>query len=212
VTEALRRLHIRAVPVKDKGRKAVHAGLSVIQKLKRKYPRKFNKAKVFAFVRHPASWYRSRFWQNRYLHWHRRIRSEGLCRRRSFASYLECSLERRPGYYTRMCQRYTGTEEQPIEFIGRTENLAEDLAAILGMLGAKPNGKVLRRMSRLNRGKYDRGIVEGHLRRIQEAELLVYRRFGYSLNHRDPPVYSITPAYSKPVNSVPCEDQLNVRR
>lgn len=95
---------------------------------------------MFCFVRHPVSWIESYFsytvsqkwyyWSSEYDYlgfWHPNAVLNDI-RSDNFNSFIEKLLRKRPGYVTEMFGWYTTSG---VRFIGKQENLANDLVAVL---------------------------------------------------------------------------------
>ena len=98
--------------------------------------------KRFCFVRHPLSWYES-WWKymgglnwrdwgevNRAENWHPSLVLNGLGSN-DFNQFVRNVINERPGHVTELMFSYT---KPGISFIGKNENLTDDLISILEML------------------------------------------------------------------------------
>ena len=99
---------------------------------------------MFCFVRNPISWYESWFkymsqptrnwrdWggENSIYGWHPNRMLNGV-EADSFNELIENMIKKRPGYVTEMYGWYT---EPPMRFIGKQENLANDLIEVLKIM------------------------------------------------------------------------------
>ncbi len=110
--------------------------------------------KSFAFVRRPMGFYKS-YWcyrtenkkaKNWYL--------EDYCWSENFEEYLCNILEKQYPYVTQFYKSYLG-EPQAIDYIGRQENLTEDLIAILEILNEDFDEQKLRDTPKENVSKLD---------------------------------------------------------
>lgn len=98
----------------------------------------------FCFVRHPISWLKSS--------WAFRYRTPGVGRTApihefwvdEFQPFVLSVLEHMPGYVTRLYQYYVGPDADEIDFIGRQEHLADDLARVLNLAGEEFDEQALR--------------------------------------------------------------------
>lgn len=90
----------------------------------------------FTFVRHPLAWYRS-YWQHRMrCGWDRWDDFDQIVKSPTFAQFVERAVEFYPGYLSVIYyRRFAGPPGHEIEFVGRTENLVDDLIAGLESLG-----------------------------------------------------------------------------
>ena len=105
----------------------------------------------FCFVRHPVSWLRS--------HWCYRVMTQILDPKTPldrawddlFEPFVLNVLERYPnGYVTQLYQFYVGSGADGVDFIGRQENLADDLVSALTLAGEDFDEQALRAMKRVN--------------------------------------------------------------
>ena len=135
-----------------------------------------DKAGLFSicFVRHPVAWYRS-FWCWR-LKKNRLYLSFPLdhCWDDNYNIFIEKALDKFPDGF--MSQLYRYYELDKMDFVGRQENLVEDLVTALKMAGDTFDETVLRnrRIANVSAGnpRYgDRAIIGGALKeRIMQAE------------------------------------------
>ncbi|MFA5355029.1 MAG: hypothetical protein WC291_12435 [Thermodesulfovibrionales bacterium] len=103
-----------------------------------------NKPFMFCFVRHPLSWYESwfkymtqparnwRYWGDKtdIRQWHPNALLNGLGSP-DFNQFVRNVLRERPGYVTELFGWYTKPQ---VDFIGKQENLREDLIKVLNMM------------------------------------------------------------------------------
>ena len=113
---------------------------------------------VFCFVRNPLSWYES-WWKymikmqwkdwgktNSRNHWHPNAILNSLGSE-DFNQFIKNVISTRPGYVTELYGSYT----QPgINYIGKTENLANDLIEVLTYLGLDFNEEFIRNYKKVN--------------------------------------------------------------
>lgn len=87
----------------------------------------------FGFVRHPVGWYRS-YWSHRNSHqdWGDEV-LDNLARA-PFPEFLEAVAAEAPGYLSRLYEIFLGRPGD-IEFVGRYENLQDDLVRALQQAG-----------------------------------------------------------------------------
>ncbi len=133
-------LHHLATPVSHNGKHWL-GPLKHIQLRRALQPRPF----MFCFVRHPLSWYESWFqymsvpkrnWrtegnEDSIFHWHPISVING-CGSPDFNEFVSNVVKKCPGYVSRM---YGGFTFPKIDFIGKQENLREDLITALKMRG-----------------------------------------------------------------------------
>lgn len=90
--------------------------------------------KTFAFVRHPLTWYQSRWkWKARMRNrWNREENKlDKECGSDDFNEFILQYLHKFPGYLTRMYKRFLGEDGKRLSYVGRFESLPEDLFKII---------------------------------------------------------------------------------
>lgn len=159
----------------------------------RTHPRPF----TFCFVRHPLDWYESFHlyknqpelnWEhdgeeNNFHRWHPNAVLNGLGGEgRGFNEFVSAVMDRYPGYVSALFSHYTF---RPVDFVGRQENLREDLVAVLERLGCEFDPELVRGRERINRSRresekprWDPAVRERALR-LERAAL---ERFGYEVD------------------------------
>lgn len=122
---------------------------------------------VFTFVRHPIPYYQSAWrWFHMYYpesmgilrwNWHpHRILAEQYVP--DFNLWVQRMIACHPGWYTRMLEGYVGPQGGEFcQFIGRTENLQQNLLTVLKVLGyselIKEKKEQLRQIPKINTSK-----------------------------------------------------------
>lgn len=149
---------------------------------------KFN----FCFVRHPYTWWPS-FWN-----WSKRDRfSEMEKECPNFDTWIQEYGPFWMGHYSKLVQRYIG--EDPIfnttgakmHFIGKTENLFQDLKTALALSEEKFSEELFDKIEKeymsdfdilpsLNKGKYNKNISDVSKELIYKTEKYVFDKFNYS--------------------------------
>lgn len=85
----------------------------------------------FAFVRHPVEFYRS-YWQFKMTYgWDQINPLDMECRSDSFHKFICSVLDKFPGIYSQSVIDFVGETDNEIEFIGKYENLVDDLVFAL---------------------------------------------------------------------------------
>jgi hypothetical protein len=111
---------------------------------------------TFAFVRHPLAWWRS-FWGNRMRHgWEPDHAIDSRARSDDFNDFIEQVVENLPGHFGERLSSYIGPPEAPITFVGRYENVVEDLVRALRLAGEVFDEQALRHHAPENVGDYER--------------------------------------------------------
>ncbi len=136
---------------------------------------------VFTFVRHPASWYVSRF----RCPWHRGRIREGRAKdvdcltpeeAADFHVWLNRVLVEHPGYVSHIYNRYT----EKADFVGKQENLKEDLIQALKLAGEDVKPMRIRKahpvhVSKINVPLYNEAL----LNKVLKGEAEAIEKFGY---------------------------------
>ena len=157
-----------------------------------RWQRRVRRSFKFCFVRHPLAWYesywlfmQSRGW-NRWgvdrrgrPRWHPNARLDGLGSE-DFNVFMRAVLEAQPGYVGTLYGWYATDE---IDFVGKQEQVTEDLVAVLAQLGVTFDEPRVRAASAVNvspdpegRPRWDPGLLRETLR----AERAALERFGYT--------------------------------
>jgi hypothetical protein len=89
---------------------------------------------TFAFVRHPLTWFQS-YWKYKFKtgHWNPYRSLDAECRANTFHQFLDNVIEKCPGFYSEYLLHFVGPPNNPIDFIGKQENLVEDLLTALDL-------------------------------------------------------------------------------
>jgi hypothetical protein len=144
-------------------------------------------------VRHPLDWYESFSlyksqpslnweWDGEFdnLHrWHPNAVLNGLGEGRDFNTFVSTVMNRYPGYVTALYNHYTF---RPVDFIGKQENLREDLFTVLDRLGCDFDPSLIRGTKRINhsRDEKTKPVWEPAVReRALKLERAALERFGY---------------------------------
>jgi hypothetical protein len=136
----------------------------------------------FAFVRHPVAAYQS-YWRYKIgTDWDPPNQMDRECRSEDFTTFVRNVLERYPGFCTHVFEQYVGPPDNPIEFIGKQENLVEDLIKALKLAGEKFDESIIRTFPPQNvsdRIRFDATYTPELERRVREAERAAINRYGY---------------------------------
>src|SRR5262245_18786572 len=90
-----------------------------------------DKRQGFAFVRHPASWWRSYWSYKRHKGWDAAHPIDTTCKSNDFRELMRRVLAHHPGYLSRRLQEMTSG----VTWIGRFEALRDSLIRILRLAG-----------------------------------------------------------------------------
>jgi hypothetical protein len=142
----------------------------------------------FTFVRHPYTWWPS------FYHWSKKSRfgeTERLCP--DFDTWMQDYGPFWMGLYTQLIKRYIGEDpvyasDVKINFIGKTENIFEDLHTALTNAGENFNEKTFQHMVAhpedlvkwSNKQIYHREISDASKDIIYQTERYVFDKFDYS--------------------------------
>jgi hypothetical protein len=142
----------------------------------------------FSFVRHPLALYRS-YWQYKMtIGWDDANLLDSLCSSTNFYHFVDKVVAHFPGIYSKNLQNYIGTPEHPIEFIGRYENLVEDLITALTLAGEEFSAPAIRNLPPINvsdKAMFSAEFSPGLLSRVSEAESELITRCGYAAKDYD---------------------------
>lgn len=119
---------------------------------------------VFTFIRHPVTWYQSRWafrmktgWQMQHpLDWH--------CASNDFCRFVENCLNYRPGWATWEYNNYIHGAPGLVRHVGRQESVVDDLITILREAGEEFDEALLKTTPRLNDSDIS-GLRSGDLAR-----------------------------------------------
>ncbi len=144
------------------------------------YPDKFR----FGFVRHPVSICRS-YWQFKMgAGWDSNNQMDIDCQSDNFHEFIRNVLAKYPGLYGRSLTELLGKGETEIEYIGKYENLVEDLIEALTRAGETFDEGAIRDFPPVNvsdKKRFPAELSAGLEAKVIEAEMEVIRRFGYGL-------------------------------
>lgn len=134
---------------------------------------------TFAFVRHPAAWWPS-FWRFRTTtHWEMQHAVDSICRADDLDQFVRNVLREIPGWCSTMYEKFVGSSEEPICFVGHQESLVDDLLTALKTADETINEQAIRSTAAQNvtSGKTN-GNLDPFLKgRLFEAERRAIERF-----------------------------------
>jgi Tfp pilus assembly protein PilF len=105
---------------------------------------------IACFVRCPVDWYRS-YWSYRVAKgWHPEVELDRFCEADAFEDFIRKASLLLPGVLTTIYDTYTGPREDPVDFIGKQENLPNDLVTALRMCGEKFDEELILCADRIN--------------------------------------------------------------
>lgn len=138
----------------------------------------------FGFVRHPVSICRS-YWQFKMgAGWDSSNQMDIDCQSDNFHEFIRKVLDKRPGSYGRSLTDLLGKGKTEIEYIGKYENLVEDLIEALTRAGEAFDERAIRGFPPINVSDKIRFPAELSAElevEVVTAEIEVIQRFGYGL-------------------------------
>lgn len=141
-------------------------------------PEKFK----FAFVRHPVSLYRS-YWQFKMTNgWDKKNQLDMDCKSDNFHMFIENVLDKYPGCYGDALIDFAGEKGNEIEFIGKYENLIEDLIIALKLAGEIFDEDIIKSLPPYNvsdKNRFPAQYTKELEQEVRNAEIKVLNRFGY---------------------------------
>ena len=120
----------------------------------------FTERKLVSFVRHPLTWYQSR-WAFRVKHgWKPQHPLDFNCASNDFRTFVDNLLKYKPdGWFSWECRMFLNEAPKSVDFVGRTENIVDDTIAALKLAGEKFSEKAIRSIPRVNDSDIDRKSV-----------------------------------------------------
>lgn len=139
----------------------------------------------FAFVRHPLDWWRSFCGFRMNTGWYPEHEIDSVCRSDNFCEFVEQVIEKLPGYASLMYERFVGSVANRIEFVGRYENLAEDLIRALTLANEPFDVEVVRKQPQIKVNASDYQVRAAEYtpelaEALAQAERKAIIRFGYA--------------------------------
>ena len=141
---------------------------------------------IFGFVREPLSWYgsawtfRRRLWREKEADPQMEVPGAEFPDEwfaLDFPEFVEAVIDNRPGYLSWYYEHYLGAEDDPIDFIGRYENLADDLVNALRLAGQEFDEEALRSFPVINASGPPPPCPPEVEERLFDAERPAYERF-----------------------------------
>lgn len=92
--------------------------------------------RIFTIVRHPVTWYQSRWCFRVQYGWHAEHPLDMACASNDFPTFVDNVLKFKPtGWVNWIYSQYNDHPAKQVDFVARTENLIEDCVRILKELG-----------------------------------------------------------------------------
>jgi len=137
----------------------------------------------FAFVRHPVDLYRS-YWQFKMTNeWDVNNQLDMDCKSDDFNDFIRNVLNKYPRCYGDSLIDFVGDRENEIEFIGKYENLAEDLITALKYAQEVFNEASIRNLPPYNvsdKTRFPAKYTKELEAEVRQIEINVIERFGYN--------------------------------
>lgn len=150
----------------------------------------YNKHYIFTFVRHPLTWYQSR-WAFRVKHgWKAQHPLDYNCASNDFHAFMENVFKYKPnGWVTWEYLNYIDEVPKKIDFVGRTENLIDDVIFALNAAGEVFNENAVRAIRRINdsdmdghSSKYWAAYTPELVERVLAVDSEIVRRYYHDFN------------------------------
>lgn len=111
---------------------------------------------IYTFVRHPISWYQSR-WAFRVKHgWQPKHPLDYNCASNDFHRFLNNVLRFKPdGWCTFLYDEYIKNEPGMVKFVGRTEHLVDDFLKVMKLANHQIDEDQVRSLPRVNDSNMD---------------------------------------------------------
>jgi len=148
-------------------------------------PEYYNDRLIYTFVRHPLTWYQSR-WAFRVKHgWRAQHPLDYNCASNDFVTFVENALRYKPdGWVTEEFCNYIDSVPRMIDFVGRCEYLVTDMVKVLTLAGETFSENGIRSIPRINdsdmdghSSKYWAKYTPKLIDRVMAVESEVIRRY-----------------------------------
>lgn len=137
---------------------------------------------MFAFVRHPLAFYRS-YWLFKMTDgWDPKNVMDNECKSNDFNIFIANVLSKYPQIYSKFVFSFIGYPEQKIRFVGRFENLVEDLIKALNEAGEEFDESVIQSFPPVNvsnKSRHSALYSSEQKQQILENEAHLMKTFGY---------------------------------
>lgn len=133
--------------------------------------------KTFTFIRHPLSWLKSYYRFKQRYGWKPKVwYLDKYCQADNFGEFIDKYLEHTPNQYSKFAMEYT----DHVDYVGRQENLAEDLITILKDIGEEFDEQKIRdcEAENVHTNEVDMCYTSGQEKKILETETLVKKFYG----------------------------------
>jgi hypothetical protein len=119
--------------------------------LKLRPPEFFRNRFLFSFVRHPLTWYQSRWAFRMKTGWRAHHPLDYHCASNDFRTFVSLALDYMPdGWFSWECRNYIDQAPRRLDFIGRTETAIDDVIKAFRFAGEKVAERKIRALARVN--------------------------------------------------------------
>lgn len=139
--------------------------------------------RICAVVRNPIDWHHS-YWSYRSRGgsaWDSNWSLDSDCQSSDFQEYVNLVTTLHPGFLTKMFEGFTGSVENPIDFIGKIESIREDFQEFLTLCGEHFDKKTFENVSSMNESPKSENIDKKLKSKIFHSEIHCFKRYGYCL-------------------------------
>lgn len=138
---------------------------------------------VFAFVRHPYTWYQSYWSYKQKAGWDPLNAFDQRCKDDRFDRFMDKTFDTDPAHYTKVIYCVMGNGDN-IDFVGHFENLQQDLEKALKLSGDILERDDIGTIEAINQSKAKHKAAARYASRQKETVAAldheVFERFGYS--------------------------------
>ncbi len=138
----------------------------------------------FAFVRNPIDLYRS-YWQYKMgAGWDIKNEIDRVCCSDNFNTFIDNIIARYPGICSQVFELFVGPEDAEIEYVGKYENLVDDLIIALTQAGEHFDEYAIKNCPPQNvsdKTRFPASYTDEQKERIKKTEAKAFERFGYKV-------------------------------
>ncbi len=137
---------------------------------------------ICCFVRNPVEWYRSYWAYRNRTGWETIFPIDTICNNSCFSTFVERATSFLPGYVTRMYAMFAGSLRDPVDFVGKQENLKVDFLTALALAGEHVNEEVIRSIPVINATEEKPEYTPELLRSVTASEREGLIRYKYDID------------------------------
>jgi len=134
---------------------------------------------TFAFVRHPMNWYKSYWCWRIATGWEKDWQIDIKCRNNNFTRFIQNVVEYQCPFVTRIYDHHIGFPKQ-LTFVGKQENLANDLVTVLNHLEVDFDEKKLRKTARQKVSLQNPACPTPLYKKLMTLESAVLKEYKYA--------------------------------